>query len=509
MNFGDILNSLSERDKTETPNEWPAMTTATSTMLVQQKLYHTVKNGLEFKQQELKILNDNSAISQSIKDLNHLKATNNDTKSKIEELLQKKEQLLREKEELTKTFENKKKETEEIDKQLEVKEHALNEFKTTVKHSIHKTHRRQKKLDEVMQTLQQLHSTEETLKAKIINLKQVSAQYAKPTQKEEKPQTEIPEVKTHSEKQLKAKDRLSSAEEILTNLYSLDHSAKQITNHTQAITRFAFANTNHFLATGSEDTLVNVYNSHDYTFIKSLKDSVNTIMSLKFCQSDKLLMSASWKGVVRFYQTPDFRKVEDLNVRQNLTDSVFITDSKFGVSTKDQKVKLYEIGTSLPTQTLSIPSSANKILSQYGDSLITAGCLDGHIRRIDTRTNQIISDIFAHKTTILDMQVDNANQLITFASDRKICTIDPRMGAIINVFNYNWIHKTEHAQIYVRGEESVLVGDDTGYVHELNLMTNKEVKSFKAHDAGVTAVSRRMGILVTGDAKGVVKFWSR
>ena len=517
MDFVSLLEKLNKRDESESREMWKSMSRVTDTILMQHRLYQSAKKSLEIQQQKIAILKENHSNSQNAREVERIQKSNVESREKLEQLREKREKLLQEHAELCQEHGAQETSLQAAEGEKAKVEEAVSAYKQKVEKQFSHTNDLRRDLDAVINTFNEKSTEEIKLKKKLerMDRKRIHFDLPKRTEEEEKKEkmpTRIQGARSTERMPMpKPQDRkMSYAGPALIDFVKMDQSTKKFSNHKGAITQLTFSNTSHFLATGSEDQVVNVYNYNNYSLLSTITDSKNTIVSLKFSESDKHLLAASWRGIARFYDVNNEFKLEaDVNVREHLLDANFLTENKFAAAPEDQTIKIYEIGKTLPLQTLKLPNSANKIITIYGDSMVTAGCKDGHVRGIDIRSNQITFDIAPHKIKILDMETDNLNQIYTIAKDGKICTIDTRARSVINTFKYPWKYDSDYIQFYVQNEESVLVGCPKGYIHELDLVQNKEINQFKAHDSPVKSIAKKTGILATGDSKGLVKLWMR
>ena len=519
MDFNTLLTKLNERDQNINAEMWNSMSRVTDAILLQHRLYKSAKNSLDIQQQKIDILKKHQTAKDHAKEVETLTKRNVENRQKLNDLKDKRDKLLEENIQLTQDHSSMEAALNAKIHEKEQVETAVKSYKEKVQQEYNETSKIKRDLDSVIIAFNEKSTEENKLKKKLERADRKKIQFSnipKKSEEEEKkermPGRGIAAKSTERIPLPKQSDRkMSYGGPALRDFVRMDQSTKKFANHKEPVTQIAFAHTHHFLATGSEDKLVNIYNYNDYSLLSTITDSKNTIVSLKFSEDDKYLLAASYRGIVRFYDVNnDFKFYRDVDLREHLLDSNFLTSTKFATAPEDGTIKIFEIGNSIPLQTLKLPISANKIATNYGDSMIIAGCKDGHVRGVDTRSNNIAFDVAPHaRINILDMQTDLRNQIYTVARDGKICTIDYKAKAVLNTFKYTWKYATDFIQFYVKSEDSVLIGCPKGYVHELNLEINKEINSFKAHDTLVKSISKKAGVLVTGDDKGLVKLWSR
>ena len=106
---------------------------------------------------------------------------------------------------------------------------------------------------------------------------------------------------------------------------------------TDSVLSMAFSDK--WLASGSEDKKVRIYNLEDFSLVKELEDSTGFVTSVAL--SDKWLASGSDDKKVRIYNLEDFSLVKELGDATGFVTSVALRDKWLASGSEDKKVRIY------------------------------------------------------------------------------------------------------------------------------------------------------------------------
>ena len=114
---------------------------------------------------------------------------------------------------------------------------------------------------------------------------------------------------------------------------------KELEDATDEVYSVAFSDK--WLASGSNDKKVRIYNLEDFSLVKELGDATDTVFSVAF--SDKWLASGSADEKVRIYNLEDFSLVKELEDATDFVTSVAFSDKWLASGSADEKVRIYNL----------------------------------------------------------------------------------------------------------------------------------------------------------------------
>lgn len=208
--------------------------------------------------------------------------------------------------------------------------------------------------------------------------------------------------------------------------------------HQRAVSCLAIANSNPYLASGSQDSTIFLIKTDIAQREKILTPGrKGSIMCLQFSPTDQLLLSGSYESSIFLYSLSNYRLVHTFNEnRKCVNDVCFLSDEKFASSSSDQRIIIFDIAQTRQSQVMICSSSPYSICTRFGDSLIFTGHHDGKIRGWDIRESSYPIEIDAHKKKIIQVSlVGNSDlQFATLSADNTIAVFDwrtrTRMGSI-------------------------------------------------------------------------------
>ena len=103
--------------------------------------------------------------------------------------------------------------------------------------------------------------------------------------------------------------------------------------------------TQSLLASGSGHNTVNIYNTEDFTLLKTLSDHTGGVTSVAFHPTQPLLASSSYDNTVKIYNTEDFTLLTTLSDHTSFVSSVAFrpTQPLLATGSLDNTVKIYKI----------------------------------------------------------------------------------------------------------------------------------------------------------------------
>jgi len=281
--------------------------------------------------------------------------------------------------------------------------------------------------------------------------------------------------------------------------------------HNGSITCLAFANNNPFLASGSEDSVVNITMYDTGQRVCTLRDSSKSIMSINFSMDDKMMLTSSYDSVIRLYSVPEYRLVmANSDNRDCVNDAAFVSESRFVSCCRDQTIKVYDISKSSPISSFTTSSTPLSICPIQGESLIITAHHDGKLRGWDFRTRTMPFEIKVHKKQIVNVIGKPGSHMVyTLSSDKSIAVTDIKAKSVVGSINTIQAGMpSDKMQISVI-DNIVMSGSTSGALHTYDTVQFKELKIINGHTNPLFCVSSKpsAGVMATGDKAGNIKFW--
>jgi hypothetical protein len=265
--------------------------------------------------------------------------------------------------------------------------------------------------------------------------------------------------------------------------------------------------------TGGQDNVVNLIRTDNGSKVAQLRDAKGSIMALAFDASDRRFLAASFDSSISFYKLPqgifEYRCSDN---RQCVNDAKFLSDDQFISCCRDRTIKLFDFQKSTPISLFTSSSQAYSISALNGISQVITAHHDGKLRVWDFRASNMMLELPAHKSSIMQViGFQGSSRIVSFSSDQTISVIDMRTQMIQGSVKIDeaGIH-SERMQIAVYGKTAV-IGGQTGELIDYDLTTFKLSRRRKGHQTPVpcVAVKPSAGLMVTGDKAGVIKFWNK
>jgi hypothetical protein len=282
--------------------------------------------------------------------------------------------------------------------------------------------------------------------------------------------------------------------------------------HRNAVTCLAFAMSQPLLATGGDDSLVNLVDTSTLEPVAQIKDTDASIMSVRFSPSDQLLLSACWDHAIRVYRVSGSPQLVG-NCKQHndcVYDACFLSNEKFASCSRDQTIKLYDAKKMQLIQSITTSSSATSMCVMQGGSLVVTAHFDGALRGWDFRQKGQPIEVKAHRKAawFVDAIPASASQLISYGlEDKQIVVSDVKTKNVLGKILHKSPVQREKVQLALYGG-NVFIGGQNGELISYDLSTYKLKSSVVGQTANVFCVAAKSSFgLATGDQSGVVRLW--
>ena len=154
-------------------------------------------------------------------------------------------------------------------------------------------------------------------------------------------------------------------------------------------TVFSLAFSDKWLASGSEDKKVRIYNLEDFSLVKELEDATDAVTSVAF--SDKWLASGSGDKV-RIYNLEDFCLVKELAEATSDVRAVAFSDKWLASGSDDKKVRIYNLEDFSLVKELGDATDSVRSVA-FSDKWLASGSQDRKVRIYDMEDFSLVKEL--------------------------------------------------------------------------------------------------------------------
>lgn len=282
--------------------------------------------------------------------------------------------------------------------------------------------------------------------------------------------------------------------------------------HSRRVTWLCFAHTQPYFASGAEDSNVIVTKTDNFTCEAQLHEATKSIMSLAFSPSDRLLVSASYDSMIRFYNVPDFNLTHNLSDNVDcVNDIVFLSENRLASCARGGLIKLYDLTRMTTVASFTSSKTSYSICGLQGESLVVTADFGGTIRGWDFRTQGVPLEMKPHKKKAIQI-IGNGNNMIvtTLSTDETIAVSDFRtLSKMGSISIRNAGVPSDQMQMAV-SENIAITGSSSGDLYFYDLNNFSLIRNKKGHNKSLFCIAHKpsIGLVATGDASGTVKLWS-
>uniref|UniRef100_UPI000563F62C nSTAND1 domain-containing NTPase n=1 Tax=Planktothrix agardhii TaxID=1160 RepID=UPI000563F62C len=280
--------------------------------------------------------------------------------------------------------------------------------------------------------------------------------------------------------------------------------------HAQGVNGVSFSPDGKFLATGSADRTVKLWDISTGKEIKTLSGHINSVNGVSFSPDGKLLATGSGDRTVKLWNTTTWEEIKTLTGRSSVHAVSFSPDSKrLATGSGDNTVKLWDATTGKEIKTLRGHTDGVYAVSfSPNGKFLATGSLDTTVKLWNTTTWEEIKTLTGHTNSVWGVSFSPDSKLLaTGSADNTVKLWDANTGKKIKTLSG---HTNGVTSVSFSPDSKLLAtgsGDNT--VKLWDASTGKEIKTLSGHTNGVTAVSFSPDgkHLATGSGDSTVKLW--
>jgi WD40 repeat protein len=275
----------------------------------------------------------------------------------------------------------------------------------------------------------------------------------------------------------------------------------------------AFALAQPLVATGGEDSIVNIFSTDSYRRTGQLTDAARSIMSIGFSPTDSFLLTASWDNKIRVYKSSTMTLVHTCSDNRDcVNDATFVADDRFISVCRDHTVKLFDVNRSTPVYGFTSSSTPYSLTAIQGESLVVTAHHDGKLRAWDFRSRGTPMELHVHKLNIMQVlgQAGSA-RVVSLGADKTVTVSDMRTKTVERKVSIAQSGMPSEKMQMALWRGHVMIGGTSGDVYDYDLGLGKVAGVMKGHKGPVfcVAVKGTVGPMASGDKSGVVRFWMK
>lgn len=287
---------------------------------------------------------------------------------------------------------------------------------------------------------------------------------------------------------------------------------RTLQGHEGAIRAIAGSQDGRLLASAGNDKIVKIWDVQTSKDLQTLSGHSGMIESLSFTRDGRFLASGSrdnsiiiWDAASGqpIYKFPDAGSVKSLAFSPN---GLFLASGG-----SDQAVKIWDIAKQRFVKTLNNPSEAATLQYSSDGEHFASGSSDGTVRIWKTVNWRETATLADHKTKILSLLFLENGQLVSASEDRNIKTWDIAKRQVVKSvvgITENTDNKIVSATISKDGQ-LLAVGDGTRTAAIFDISNGEEIKTFENRTFGYYCLSFSSDghWLAAGSIDNSIKIW--
>ncbi|MDA3870769.1 MAG: caspase family protein [Candidatus Marinimicrobia bacterium] len=279
---------------------------------------------------------------------------------------------------------------------------------------------------------------------------------------------------------------------------------KTLNDHSSPVRSVSFSSDCIYLASGSSDNTVKIYDTDNWQLIKTLSDHSKGVNSVSFSSDGRYLASGSWDNTVKIYDTNNWQLIKTLKDHSNSVLSVsFSSDGKYFASgSRDNNVKIYFTSNWQLIKTLRDHSnSVNSVSFSSDGRYLASGSSDKTVKIYGTDNWQLIKTLRDHS-----MWVGFVNS-VSFSSDC-IYLASGSSDKTVKIYSVSLMVKVDKVDVFIKSyvenhiNEWQKKGEFEKTIEYKERMSNREKKAGEFfNEAKEIYIDKLLSIVKKGNIK--------
>src|SRR5581483_1821318 len=311
---------------------------------------------------------------------------------------------------------------------------------------------------------------------------------------------------------------VSSGSRTIRLLHLNGSDSRLLASQTSAINAVAFSADGRWMATGSQDYQVRVWDMVSGRKLYTLAGGAGTVNTVAFSDDGRLLAAGSVGGAVRLWKTMTGRELRTWNAHPAGPGSptasanavVFSPDASRLISAgNDQTVRVWDLDTGAGVLTLHGHLGEVQTIALHPDGrLLVSGGADKTIRVWDLATGNQNQLIKGHTAEIATLAFSpDGRRLASGSRDRTIRVWNFPAGELIRTLPEK--RGQVSAVAFSSDGRHLAAGNQSGELKLFEPETGREMKTLTGHPAGVNSLAFTAGggFLISGSDDGSARLW--
>lgn len=292
---------------------------------------------------------------------------------------------------------------------------------------------------------------------------------------------------------------------------SQDYLIRTLKGHTDSIYALAFSSYSKYLASGSADTNVKVWNAESWFNMKTFTGHFGSVKSASFSPDRHYLATGSADKHVKVWDIENWDEAQTIDAHSDAVNAVrFTPDQRYLVSgSNDKSVKIWDAQSWKKVKSLSHSRGVNCAASSAGGRFLASGEADGTVKIWDLKTWDEAKTFKGYFNAVhsLAFSPDGRNLAVAGLS-KSIKIFDIRSGK--KTMSLGGHSAQVYSIAYSPDGRYLASGSGDGTVKIWDLASGKDVRTLRGHSGSVYAVafSPDQKVLASGGADGVIKIWN-
>jgi|GEM_PF-2819559 len=233
---------------------------------------------------------------------------------------------------------------------------------------------------------------------------------------------------------------------------------KTLEGHSDYVNGLSFSPDGKFLASGSDDKTIKIWEVGSWKLIKTLKGHSSGVISVSFSPDGKFLASGSSDKTIKIWEVGSWGLVKTLEGHSDYVNGLsFSPDGKFLASGSDDKtIKIWEVGSWKLIKTLEGHSSGVISVSFSPDGkLLASGSSDKTIKIWEVGSWKLIKTLEGHSSSVIS---------VSFSPDGKFLASGGKDKTIkiweITIYNFNDLNPIKVLKYLIDEDDLYLYCED-------------------------------------------------